>query len=297
MTLGKCPLSIFCSRGTPPRALLFPPSDTTPSSQSGFCPWVYYLAHKKGWISTPCSSSSRISVWYRCLRPTTVFCLCVCCFSWHNLCLTVWFRNKRATGPQLLNICLLFFLDAPETSGLISSPNSPPSRISLQSRWKSPTSLDWSCDILFADFPGGAVLLESMPFPGPFIITDQSSVHSLLSNMDPGLSLGNQRAKGPQLLNACLLFFLDAPETSGLISFPNSPPSQISLQSRWKRPNSLDWSCDILFAYSPGGAVLLESIPFPGPSINTDQPSVQLLLFNIDPGLSLMHPQNNAHAT
>jgi len=36
--MGRCPLSIFGSRGTPPRALLSPPSDTTPSSQSGFCP-------------------------------------------------------------------------------------------------------------------------------------------------------------------------------------------------------------------------------------------------------------------
>jgi len=29
MTLGRCPLSIFCCRGTPPRALLSPPSDIT----------------------------------------------------------------------------------------------------------------------------------------------------------------------------------------------------------------------------------------------------------------------------
>jgi len=40
MTLSRCPLSIFCSRGTPPRALLSPHSDITPLSQSGFCSHV-----------------------------------------------------------------------------------------------------------------------------------------------------------------------------------------------------------------------------------------------------------------
>jgi len=115
---------------------------------------LLFLAHKKGWISTPCLSS-RTSIWCMCLRPTTVHVLCVCCFFWHSPCAlpcsfllvlpwcTVWCGKPacrrpttvgclfavfpRATGPQLLNVYLLFFLEALETSGLISSPNYPSS--------------------------------------------------------------------------------------------------------------------------------------------------------------------------
>ena len=40
MTLGRCPLGILYSRGSPPKALLSPPSDTAPPSQSGLCSHV-----------------------------------------------------------------------------------------------------------------------------------------------------------------------------------------------------------------------------------------------------------------
>jgi len=44
--------------------------------------------------------------------------------------------------------------DSPEVSGWTTSTKCPWARISLQSRWKSPTSLDWSFCTLFAGFAG-----------------------------------------------------------------------------------------------------------------------------------------------